>query len=380
MTRTISTLNRNEESLHLYIFSVFMNMIPLSILIQLRGFLGRVMACSLAAFLLSAGTVSSQTYSLYVANESDDTVMLIEFEGETLSIADTIEVGSILTEIEGPHGLTVSPDGTSWFVSIAHGQPFGKVVRYSTTDQRPNGAVNLGLFPASMAISSHTGLLYVANFNLHGNHEPSSISIVDPDMMIEVGRVTTGGMPHGSAFESDGLRHYSVAMMDHTLYELDALNLEILRAIPLGSGTKPTWVTLHPDQPLAYVAANGSDEILVVNTVEGVVSNRLSVPGSPYNLAVSPDGSTLVATLKSAQAVSLIHLSTQEELSRIVTSTSIPHGVVISPDNRYVFVTSEGIGATPGTVDVIDLSSTAHVASIQAGQQTGGIAFWKIAD
>ena len=329
-------------------------------------------------FLFSTESTYAQTYSMYVANESDDTVMLVEFDGETLSIADTITVGSIHTEIEGPHGLTVDPEGKSLFVSIAHGQPYGRVVRYSTIDHRLTGAVELGLFPASMAISPHTGLLYVVNFNLHGDPEPSSVSVVDPDAMKEVGRITTGIMPHGSAFGVEGIRHYSVAMMDHQLFELDALNLQILRSIPLGPGTKPTWVSVHPHAPMAYVAANGSDEIVVVDTQIGTVSKRIPVSGSPYNLVVSPDGGTLAVTLKSAQSVSIIDLSTETERARIATSRPVPHGIVVTPDNKYIFVTSEGIGATLGAIDVIHLQSTTLVTSVSAGQQTGGIVFWKV--
>ena len=355
---------------------------PGRIFIRLTSWVSHSMPHLLALLLclFAVEAAATQTYSMYVANESDDTVMLVEFDGQTLAVADTIAVGLIHTEIEGPHGLAIDPEGNFLFVSIAHGQPNGTVVRYSTADHRPMGAATLGLFPASMAISPHTGLLYVVNFNLHGDPKPNSVSVVDPEMMLEVGQIPTGIMPHGSAFGADGTRHYSVAMMDHVLVELDALNLRVLRKIPLGMGTKPTWVALHPHEPLAYVAANGSDQVVIVNTEEGSVLKRIPAPGAPYNLAVSPNGSTLVVTLKSAQAVSILDLSTAAERARVPTSSPIPHGVVITPDNEYAFVTSEGIGAAPGTVDVIHLESATHVASTQAGQQTGGIAFWKMED
>ncbi len=348
------------------------------VLIRYFALVSLVVAFALVLLVAHIPNAHSQTYSVYVANESDDTVMLIEFDGETLSIADTIVVGSIHTEIEAPHGLTVDPDGKYLFVSIAHGQPYGKVVRYSTADHRPTGSVTLGMFPASMAISPHTGLLHVVNFNLHGNPEPSSVSVVDPHEMREVGRITTGIMPHGSAFGTDGTRHYSVSMMEDTLFELDALNLSTLRKISLGPGTRPTWVSPHPHQPLAYIAGNGSDQIVVVNTKTGAVTERISISGSPYNLAISPDGATLAVTLKGAQAVSLIDLSMDTERTRITTSSPIPHGVVITPDNQYALVTSEGVGAEPGTLDVIHIRSATLVSSIPAGQQTGGIAFWKM--
>ena len=38
-----------------------------------------------------------------------------------------------------------------------------------------------------------------------------------------------------------------------------------------------------------------------------------------------------------------------------VQSRRITHGVTVSPDNRFAFVTVEGVADDPGTVDVIDL-------------------------
>jgi len=118
----------------------------------------RLKVLVLLASALWCACAAAQPYYMYIANESEDTVVLVSFDGHDLQIAERIPVGNMLTEIEGPHGLTVSPDGRFWFVSMAHGQPFGKIVRYSTTDNRKTGEVTVGLFPASMAISPLTGL------------------------------------------------------------------------------------------------------------------------------------------------------------------------------------------------------------------------------
>ena len=66
-----------------------------------------------------------------------------------------------------------------------------------------------------------------------------------------------------------------------------------------------------------------------------------------------------------------------KELARIPTTRRVPSGLVVSPDSRYVFVTQEGVGAEPGAVDVIDLRTLERVASVDVGQQAGGIDFWK---
>ena len=60
---------------------------------------------------------------MLVAAESADEIYELCFDGRELSIANVIEVGYQATEIEGPHGLTVAPDGRHWFVSMAHGKP-----------------------------------------------------------------------------------------------------------------------------------------------------------------------------------------------------------------------------------------------------------------
>ncbi|MDE2732021.1 MAG: YncE family protein [Bacteroidota bacterium] len=337
----------------------------------------RLKVLVLLASALWCACAAAQPYYMYIANESEDTVVLVSFDGHDLQIAERIPVGNMLTEIEGPHGLTVSPDGRFWFVSMAHGQPFGKIVRYSTIDNRKTGEVTVGLFPASMAISPLTGLLHVVNYNLHGAPEPSSISVVDPDAMTEVARVETGIMPHGSQFTPDGLVHYSVAMMSHELIEQDGLKLDIRRRLPLGAGVRPTWVAVHLDRPQAYVAGNGSDEILIVDLNAWQVTERISAPGAPYNLAVTPDGRSLVATLKSAGAIGFYDINTAAEDKRIESAEALPHGIALAPDGRYAFVTSENIGHAPGTVEAIDLTLRERVARVSTGQQAGGIVFWK---
>ena len=38
------------------------------------------------------------------------------------------ETGVMPMDIDGPNGLAVSPDGEFFYVSIAHGQPYGTVL------------------------------------------------------------------------------------------------------------------------------------------------------------------------------------------------------------------------------------------------------------
>ena len=45
----------------------------------------------------------------------------------------------------------------------------------------------------------------------------------------------------------------------------------------------------------------------------------------------------------------------------------------MTSDDRYAFVTVEGIGGQPGIVEVIDLSTYERAAVAEVGKQAGGI-------
>jgi DNA-binding beta-propeller fold protein YncE len=352
-----------------------------------------VIGLALLAVAASTGDTPQRDYYVYVTAESSDEVYLVRFDGEVASAEQRIPVGRWPTEIEGPHGLTVGPTGEHWYLTMAHGQPYGTLYKYTTGDNELVGQCDLGLFPATMQISSDTGLLYCVNFDLHGDMSPSTVSIVDPDEMIEVARTETGPMPHGSRLSPDGTKHYSCLMMSDELVDLDAASFEVARRLRLDDGTgglarrttdghhaavtKPTWVHPHPQEPRAYVCLNGAHQVVEVDLKKWAVRRRFPTGKAPYNCEVSPDGELLAVTYKGAQALGIWDLDEAEEVARIPTSRRITHGVVISPDGRYAFVSSEGIGAEAGTVDVIDLETLERIATAEIGLQAGGIAFWK---
>ena len=351
---------------------------------------GRRAAALIAAVLTAAAAVPGsagaapepppRSYYVYVCAESDDEVSVVRYGPSGVGVVKTIAVGSYPTETEGPHGITVSPDGRHWYVSIAHGFPFGSVHKYETGTDLWVGDVTLGLFPATLALSPATGLLYVVNFNLHGAMEPSTISAVEAETMIEVARIPTGVMPHGSRFDGAGTRHYSVNMMDSELVEVDALAFAVRRRLSLGAGVQPTWVTAPTAAGKVYVTGNNVARIFEVDLATWTVERTFETGAGPYNLDVTPDGSTLVATYKGGAAVGFWDLATGTERARVATTRTIPHGVVVTPDGRYAFVTLEGVGSEPGTVEVYDVPAAERVGVANVGKQAGGIAFWTMRD
>lgn len=355
--------------------------------------------------LALAGAPAGGEYVVLVAAESSDEVHRVVFDGEEARVDEVVSVGRWPLEIEGPHGLAVEPDGSHWYLTLAHGTPYGSLLKFDAATNEQVGRTELGLFPATMQFSPETELLYVVNFDLHGDGTPSTVSVVDTEAMVEVAQTTTGAMPHGSRVSADGLKHYSCAMMSGQVFELDATSFEVLRVIDVVEAAKtlpridtagrmvdvpdatsdampgmakgapkPTWVEPHPLLPFAYVALNGADEILEVDLETWVVTRRFQTPKGPYNLALTPDGRRLAVTYKGARSVGFWDLEAGAELGRVETTRAVTHGVAISPDGQYAFVTSEGRGSEPGALDVIWMDSVTKVATAEVGLQAGGVA------
>jgi DNA-binding beta-propeller fold protein YncE len=354
----------------------------------------------------------AQDYLVYVVCESADKIVLIRFGPGGAHIESQMRTGLMPMDINGPHGIAVSPDKQYFYVSEGHGRPEGSVWKYRAGTDTVIKYTSLGLFPATTDITPDGSFIYVANANFHGDMVPSSISVVATDQMIEVKRIPTCTMPHGSRINHAGTKHYSACMMDDMLVEIDTGKFTVDRYFMLAQGKEmgmtgspaahsmgdqnigdqrmtghsmndhkpscmPTWAQPSNDGSIIYVACNQSSEIVAVKTDTWTLARRFPAGPGVYNLAMTKDG-RLIATNKRGQSVSVFDPATGHELARIPTQRKIVHGAVISPDDHYAFISVEGIGSEPGTVEVIDLAKLKTVATVDVGPQAAGIDFWKM--
>ena len=388
-------------------------------LAALAGSLSHALAPSGAA-VAQQGTAArvvqppTQDYLALVASESVDQIAVVRFGPGGIRIERTNTTGVLPADVDGPHGVAVSPDGKFYYVSTAHGTPYGFLWKYALANDSLAGRVMLGNFPATMQITPDGAFAYVVNFNLHGEMVPSSVSIVATDEMLEVARVPTCTMPHGSRINAQGTRQYSACMMDDMAVEIDTRSFTVARHFVVGKGKErgvqgapaaaradhaahdmgghgmeppkpgdvscsPTWVQPSADGSRIYVACNKSSDIVEIDVARWALKRRIPAGDGVYNLAVTHDGKLLVATNKRGKSTSVIDLASGAELARIPTTRRVVHGAAISSDDRYAFISQEGVGSEPGTVDVIDLRALQKVATIDVGQQAGGIDFWKVA-
>jgi len=176
-------------------------------------------------------------YWVYVGAESADLIHRIRFDRNGAAVEKTIPVGELPAEMEGPHGLVISKDGKYLHMTTGHGMPDGKYWKYELGPDTLIGAGTfLGNFPASIDVTPDGLYTLSANFNLHGDMVPSSVSVVYTPTATEMTRIVTCVMPHGSRIAPSGAFQYSTCMMDDQLVEIDTRTFEVSRRFSLAKG------------------------------------------------------------------------------------------------------------------------------------------------
>jgi len=375
----------------------------------LPSFWKPIILCALLSCGLGArcGAPPAKEYWVKLVCESADRIATVKFGPGGAVVEKTTETRILQSDISGPHGIAFSPDKKNFFVTIGHGRPYGTALKYETATDHVVKQVTLGLFPATADVTPDGNFLFAVNFNLHGDPVPSSVSVVDTNEMVEVARISTCIMPHGSRIARDGRHQYSACMMNDLLVEIDTENMRVSRSFRVSAGKEqsmtgmpqekteqhegmtmpmnmagitcsPTWAQPSSDGSRVYVACNKSNEIVEVDAKEWKLVRRIPAGNGVYNLGVTSDGKLLLATNKRDASVSIYDAASAKELARLPTKRKVVHGVVVSPDNLFAFFTVEGIGEQPGTVEIVDLEAKKIVAEVDTPPQAAGIDFWKM--
>ena len=351
--------------------------------------------------MLLGGPVLGQTgdpgYRVGVVSESGDRATWLKPVGSGLVVDRVVPLGIKPTGIDGPHNIAVSPDGRSYYVTIAHGTPFGSLWKIATAGDSVLGQVQVELFPTTIGLTPDGQFAFVANSDFHGDHpRVNVVSVVHTPTMNKITDIPACDMPHGVKVNRAGTRIYVSCMHSDELLQLDAGTFRVARRVktgeghatsgtspahqgdvaPLGGGVvkecSPTFVSVSPDDKRLYVACNYGNNIQVLDAASLTLIKEVPVGKGAYNVEPSPDGKLILVTNKKEQSVSLVDAGKLIEVARIPTSKKIVHGIAYAPDGRLAYVSSESVGSDPGAVDVIDLRKRKLVGTIAIpGQPTG---------
>lgn len=136
-------------------------------------------------------------------------------------------------------------------------------------------------------------------------------------------------------------------------------SLQVFDVIVTGRG--PAGMALDQRSRRAYVALSGEDGIEVIDLGAGNVSDRIRLyPGDgPRELALTPDGRTLLSANTGSNTVSIIDADSRFELTRIPVGNG-PRSVVIEPTGRRAFTFNN----LSNTMSVLDIPTRSVITTI----------------
>lgn len=322
-------------------------------------------------------------YRVGVVSEAADIVTWLRPTPGGLEVDRVVPVGVMPTDNDGPHHLAVAPDGRSYYVSIAHGTPYGTLWKLDQADAVV-GRTPTELFPTTIALTPDGQYAFVANSDFHGDHpRVNVITVVHTPSMRKITDLPACDMPHGVKPNRAGTRIYVSCMHGDEVLELDVGTLRILRRFSTGGGHSapghgaacaPTYVSVSPDDRLLYVACNTGNALQVWEAASLRRVGQVALGKGAYNVEPSPDGTLVLVTNKKDRSVSLVDARSLREVARVPTSKPVVHGIAFSPDGRVAYISCESVGADPGAVDVLDLAARKIVASVAVPGQPTGIA------
>src|SRR5437867_2824765 len=303
----------------------FVRMTELSFsLVCARVFVNRrhLIWLALGVWLGGVAAGDAPSYRIFVSSESGDIVSQLTWDGVALKTVKVVPVGIMPADIDGPHNVTVAPDGKYWYVTIAHGTPYGTLWKMAVDGDTVVGKAPVEMFPTTISLTPDGELAFVANSDFHGDHPRMNVvSIVYTPQMVTLTNLPACDMPHGVKVNHAGTKVYVTCMNSDEVLEIDRASLAIARRHKTGEGMLPQAMPMK----MGHGGAQGG--------LRRAVLHDACMP----------------------------------------TTKPFPHGVAYAPDSRYAFISQESKGVDPGAVNVIDLQTKTNVASVAVPLQPTGI-------
>jgi YVTN family beta-propeller protein len=224
-----------------------------------------------------------------IAAAAAQPVMRLAFAGGQLSGP----TGVPLPDVDDAHryttGLAISADRALFVANYETDM----VSKYSNGGRAPAGQVKVGAHPYALALSPNGKTLAVTNWG------GGTISLLNPDTMIEKARVIVGSHPNAAAWAPDGRLFVTNANSNSlSVIRGEQVSETIKTSVNPNDliGSTPDAVVVSHDGKRLYVANADNNDVAVVDisdTKESKLLGFIPTGWYPSSLALSPDDKRL---------------------------------------------------------------------------------------
>lgn len=229
--------------------------------------------------------------------------------------------------------------------------------------------------PAFSLASSGRALINLIGYVT--NSESNFITVFDKNTMQVVATISTGQGPRGMVLDQIRTRAYVAASRDNIIEVIDVFKGVIMNRLRLNLRDRPIELALTPDGKTLVAVNNGSNTVSIIDALSMIEIARVNVGEGPTSAVIDPSGFRAFVLNSRSSTISVIDL-TQRGLALTIGVESAPLRAAFSQAGDKLFIISSN---TPN-LTVVDLSRLIvsnsvfigmGAASIKVDHQTGNI-------
>lgn len=341
------------------------------------------------------------------APEAEEEKVYVAVEGEgKIAVYDTasrqrIHLIDLAGEHEGtpsPHNVQVAPDGKTVWVTANGGGHQDRPAQAQASDHESMGhsaakmpvdeviVINPGTDAIIKRIPLAAGL-HLAHVVLTPDSAYAYVSAQNESTIYKInahsyqveGKISAppASQPHGLRIATDGASAYIALLQGKGL---GVLNLQTDRLNPVPLSGAPVQTAVTPDGRMVLASLYDSRQIAVYDT-ENKAIRTIKLPKTargPVQLYSTPDSRYAYVADQGhyfkqpdSEWIYKIDLKSFQPIWAIKGGKA-PHGIVISKDGKYAYVTN----LVSDDLSIIDLGTDQEVARLPVGRQPNGVSIW----
>ena len=290
--------------------------------------------------------------------------------GDEVDIIDPVSNKIVMKvkDIEVPHGVAFSPDGTRAYISCESEKTLW------ATDAKTGkllGKAPLSGHPNNVSISKDGKRVFVAIVQA-----PGAVDVVDTASMKTIKTIRTKGGVHNTYLTPDGKWVLAGSIVGKMLTVIDPVTLNVAWEKPFDLGVRPIAFEKAADGSTArlFIQLSGYSGFAVLNFKTHEEEARIKLPSEPsgghteggapsHGIMTAPDGKTLWVDSSQANAVFIYSLPDLKVVGYVKTG-EVPDWITFTPDGKMIYIANSG----SNSVSAIDTATRKEVARIPVGE------------
>lgn len=312
---------------------------------------------------------------LHVAHQKGGLVSIVDLEG--LQVARVVETGNPALSNE----LSICNDENYWYLSD---RALRQVRKYENRTNRLLASLNVPIAPGECVLNAGGSKLYIGSADTTNG---ARIFVVNTsNLLIQTGLDVQAG-PHHLTLGSSNQQLYVAHETKDWITVIDTENDFIRMQFSLTTGSAPAVIPQHRPKGLApspssnelWVSCSATNQARIYSAANGALIDSVSTLAAPQQIAMNSDGSKLYVPCRDAERILIIDTQTRQIVKNISGhDVAQPVGCVLSPDGKYVFVSSTNaantyrarrVNAPRGNLVVIDAARDAIVKIVETQEQ-----------